>query len=140
MCCRLLLLLLISKASQSSAAPARCGRPAGRTCRPWLLLCAPHLPTASPGTHTNRSQFNALCSTVWTGYQQNLNALNDFTDACVDDSTLPECAAAQRLGPFRYIVSSASRGPGCLCLLGCRSAALRVIAKPDLLRDGPAAS
>lgn len=57
---------------------------------------------------------------MWTGYQQNLNALNDFTDACVDDSTLPECAAAQRLGPFRYIVSTSCQRAWLFVFAGAR--------------------
>ena len=43
---------------------------------------------------------------MWTGYQKNLDALATFDDVCAyQDSTLPQCAAAQALAPFRYIVS-----------------------------------
>ncbi len=49
----------------------------------------------------------STCSYVWTGYQKNLDALATFDDVCAyGDSTQPQCAAAQALAPFRYIVSS----------------------------------
>lgn len=46
---------------------------------------------------------------MWTGYQKNLDALATFDDVCAyGDSTQPQCAAAQALAPFRYIVSAST--------------------------------
>jgi len=55
---------------------------------------------------------------VWTGYQKNLDAMATFDDVCAyQDSTLPQCAAAQALAPFRYIVSATTACSWLLTLL-----------------------
>jgi hypothetical protein len=56
---------------------------------------------------TNLTDFVLLSATVWTGYQKNLDALATFDDTCAyDDSTQPQCKAAQSLGPFRYLLTT----------------------------------